>query len=109
MRPWFVLLALLLTSCSTTIDGARARALMRDQHTLLVDVRSPEEYAKGHLESAINLPVDELPDRLGELRESNPTTIIVYCRSGMRSARAQKILVAAGFPRVENLGAMSRW
>jgi rhodanese-related sulfurtransferase len=74
----------------------------------LVDVRSPAEFASGHLDGAINLPVDELPARAGEIGPAD-TSVVVYCRSGARSARAAGILREKGYSRVLDLGAMSRW
>lgn len=61
---------------------------------LVVDVRSPAEFAQGHVGDAVNLPVDELPARLAEL----PTDrmVVVYCASGGRSARAARLLRGAG-------------
>ncbi len=74
----------------------------------LVDVRTPEEFAAGHLPDAINLPVTVLPARLAELGPKEGP-LVVYCRSGNRSARAKRTLEAAGFQRVLDLGAMSNW
>lgn len=103
------LIGLLLCGCWSTIDGPKARALVKAGDALLVDVRSPEEFDAGHLDGAINIPVDALEGRLDELKARQPKGVVVYCRSGARSARAQKILAGAGFRNVENLGAMSRW
>lgn len=74
----------------------------------LVDVRTPAEYASGHIDGAVNVPVDTLSERLKELgpKDSN---IVLYCRSGARSGRAKAMLEQQGFERVVNLGAMSRW
>jgi phage shock protein E len=74
----------------------------------LLDVRSPEEFAAGHIEGAVNIAVQELDGRLAELG-SKETPVIVYCRSGMRSHRASQLLKSAGFSSVHDLGAMSRW
>jgi rhodanese-related sulfurtransferase len=74
----------------------------------LVDVRSPEEFAAGHIEGAVNIPVHELSGRMAEL-EPKDRAVVVYCASGARSARAASDLRAAGFASVHNLGAMSRW
>jgi phage shock protein E len=71
----------------------------------LLDVRSPEEFAQGHLEGAINIPVQELAERLGELRRGTP--ISVYCRSGRRSAAAAELLTRAGFGEVHDRGGWS--
>lgn len=74
----------------------------------LVDVRTPEEFASGHLPGAINLPVQDLPERAAEI---GPVTqrVVVYCRSGSRSARAARLLKEAGFTAVLNGGAMAAW
>ncbi|HEU5073822.1 MAG TPA: rhodanese-like domain-containing protein [Polyangiaceae bacterium] len=90
-----------------TAPGADARALVRDG-ALLVDVRSPEEYAAGHIDGAVNIPVGELKTRLGELGDKQ-RSIVLYCRSGARSAKAKTLLESTGFTSVVNLGAMSSW
>lgn len=85
----------------------KARALV-EGGARLVDVRSPAEHAAGHIEGSINVPVGELPRRLGELGDkSHP--VVLYCASGMRSASAAGVLRRAGFAEVHDLGAMSRW
>jgi len=90
-----------------SISGAQARELV-SRGALLVDVRSPEEFDTGHIEGAINIPVGELPQRLTELGDKDEP-IVLYCRSGARSARALSLLQRQGFTAVSNLGAMSRW
>jgi len=74
----------------------------------LVDVRTPQEYAAGHIEGAINIPVQELDARLSEFGPKDGV-VVVYCRSGARSATAKSKLEAAGYKSVHNLGAMSNW
>ncbi len=63
---------------------------------LLVDVRTPQEFAAGHLPGAVNLPVDELRSRLGELPRGRP--LAVYCQVGQRGYLATRILRQAGLP-----------
>ena len=89
------------------ITGEKARALVENGATL-VDVRTPGEFASGHIDGARNIPVDVLGGRLRELSEKD-ATIVVYCRSGARSGRASKILTSNGFTNVHDLGPMSRW
>jgi phage shock protein E len=72
----------------------------------LIDVRTREEFASGHLPNAINIPVDEITRRLKEVGPTDKP-VVVYCRSGARSAVAASQLKAAGFVDVSNLGAMS--
>lgn len=66
-----------------------------EQGVTFVDVRTPMEYALGHIEGAINIPLDELRGRLGELDKS--TAQYIYCQSGQRSYLALRILEASGF------------
>lgn len=80
---------------------------MVQEGALLLDVRSPEEFASGRLPDAVNIPVEELKSRLGELEAKRP--IVVYCRSGRRSAKAAELLKSAGFQQVHDLGPMSAW
>jgi phage shock protein E len=88
------------------IDGARARELVADG-AHLVDVRSPGEFAGGHIQGAVNVPVD----RIATLTDHVPldATVVVHCASGMRSARAVGLLKKAGYDKVFDLGAGSRW
>lgn len=67
----------------------------------LVDVRKPDEVARGTLPGAVNIPLDALPVRLSELDPSR--RVVVLCRSGGRSAAAAEMLTEAGFVDVVNL------
>ena len=74
----------------------------------LVDVRSKEEYAQGHLRGAKLLPMGGLEAGCSKLRMDAP--VIVYCLSGARSARAAKFLVQQGFTDVRNMrGGIRHW
>ena len=75
---------------------------------LLLDVRSPEEFAASHIPGACNLPLPELEARFAELWPKQQP-IVLYCRSGARSARAATLLRGAGFARIHDLGAMLNW
>ena len=88
-------------------SASDVHALVANGATLL-DVRSAAEFGSGHLDGARNIPVDDLPSRMAEVGPKD-TPVVVYCRSGARSARAKSVLVAAGYTKVEDLGAMSRW
>lgn len=70
-----------------------------------LDVRSPEEFAEAHVLSSKNIPVETLGARLIELG-ARDTPLIVYCRSGRRSARAVEILRAAGFSNLTDAGSI---
>lgn len=77
------------------------------QGALILDVRTAAEYREGHVPQALNLPVQELPARLHEV---GPTErpIVVYCRSGGRSAQAAQLLTRAGY-QVRDIGPMTAW
>lgn len=74
----------------------------------IIDVRTPEEYAEGHVKGARLIPVNELADRLSEVPKDRQ--VYVYCHSGKRSARAAALLASHGFGKVENvLGGIVAW
>lgn len=79
-----------------------------ERGALLVDVRTPLEFSEGHLPGALNIPVEELESRLAELGDGRKG-IVLYCRSGRRSANAARELRARGYREVYDLGAMSNW
>lgn len=76
---------------------------MSSNGAIIIDVRSPQEYAEGHLKGAISLPEYELPAKEKEILKEKEATIIVYCSSGFRSKRVQKKLQKKGYTKVYNL------
>lgn len=74
---------------------------------ILLDVRTPGEYYSGAVDGAINIAVEELANRLSELPQDVP--IVLYCRSGNRSAQAARILDQAGFEGVYDMGGTIHW
>jgi len=87
------------------ISGRQAQTLVEAGATL-VDVRSPEEFSEKHVPAALNIPVGDLERRITELPKDRE--VVVYCRSGMRAARAAQTLEAAGFT-VHNMGGVDDW
>lgn len=87
-------------------DPALAHRLV-EQGAVLVDVRTPEEYAARHIEGAINIPLDTLESRIAEV--SKDKAVVVYCGSGHRAGQAKKILVDHGYSQVTNLGGIDDW
>lgn len=82
------------------------RELVR-KGALLLDVRTPEEFAENHIPGAINIPVQVLHERVEELG-SRERKVVVYCRSGARSARAAGMLRSAGYE-VLDIGGVHNW
>ena len=72
-----------------------------DSDTQLIDVREPNEVAAGTLPGAINIPLGELPARMGDLDRDK--RVVLLCRSGGRSTAAAQAFTAAGFTDVVNL------
>lgn len=76
---------------------------MLEKGAILVDVRSPQEFAEGHLEKAILLPEYEIIKKANEILPDLTRPIIVYCSSGHRSKKAQKVLQKLGYQNVYHL------
>lgn len=68
---------------------------------IILDVRSKEEFDEGHIEVAINMPIDELPVHYKKINDKN-ATIITCCASGVRSGVAKNTLIALGYANVYN-------
>jgi rhodanese-related sulfurtransferase len=78
------------------------------EHITVLDVREPWEIEIASLPGTLNIPLNELPDRLGELDPKSE--LIVMCKSGARSRRAAAYLQSRGFERVANLtGGINAW
>jgi len=75
---------------------------LRQRGAVILDVRSPAEFAQGHPKGAKNIPLGQLPHRLEELDRTKP--VLACCASGMRSGSACARLRKAGFKEVHNLG-----
>ena len=79
------------------------RSFLSTKGALLLDVRTPEEYAEGHIEDSVNVPLQNI-EILKTIIEDKSTPLFVYCRSGARSARATDILKKMGFFNAEDIG-----
>lgn len=94
------------------IEPGEWRRTMQDDRIIVIDVRGQDEFIGelGHIASALNLPVDELPRRLAEINALNERPIILVCRTDKRSANAAALLRDAGFRDVRVLrGGMVEW
>lgn len=96
----FIMFGLLKNLFSQPDNGAVLEALRGKP--FLVDVRTPGEFASGSVQGAVNIPLDEVASRLKEFKGKE--SIIVFCRSGNRSAQAKAILDRNGIPNVLNGG-----
>ncbi len=109
--PLFVILALAFVALGLlrSIRYRMRRGLSMDQwnalkhrNALVVDVRTPSEFAAGAAPGSWNIPLDQLPHRLSELPKDRP--LVVCCATGARSSHAKRFLEHAGFSDVHNAG-----
>jgi rhodanese-related sulfurtransferase len=89
------------------VDGATAQRLVA-AGAKLVDVRTQAEFDAGHLAGAVLIPYDQIAARAAELG-SKETPIVLYCRTGRRTAIAAKALEGLGFTRVWDMQGMTSW
>lgn len=95
----------------TDISQAELMQRIKAGHAgLILDVRSPQEYAEGHIPGAINIPHDQLSSRVAEIGSYKDKEIVLYCASGGRVGVAAKTLQPAGFSKLLHLdGDMNGW
>lgn len=91
-------------SAAETLDAAGFKALVAKPGVVVLDVRTPEEFAAGHLENAVNIDINgaDFATKVAALDKS--ATYAVYCRSGNRSATALAAMKKAGIAKVQHLG-----
>lgn len=93
-----------------TITPAEAKAMMEAQEDyVLLDVRTDAEYAQKHIDGAMLIPDFEITDRAETELPEKDQTILVYCRSGRRSASTAKVLVQMGYTSVYDFGGIIDW
>jgi rhodanese-related sulfurtransferase len=84
------------------LSTLQATQLINGRNAVIVDIRSPEDFAKGSLPNAKNLPAEKIGDRMRELKKDRP--LIVVCPTGSTASRAAAQLRAGGFSEVYVLG-----
>jgi phage shock protein E len=101
VRPVFLWLI-----CIQLIEKMKTiKSLIQEEGATVIDVRSSWEFVDGHVDGALNIPLDEIPSRLLEI-QSLKQPLVVYCRSGNRSGMAQSFLFQAGLKEVYNGGGL---
>lgn len=94
----------------TKISGVQAKEMMdADSSVIVLDVRTEEEYNQGHIEGSILIPNTEINKRASEELPDKDASILIYCRSGNRSAIAAKKLVNLGYTNVYDFGGINDW
>ena len=74
--------------------------------TFLIDVRTPEEYANGHLDGAINIEYQQIQTKISQAGVGKGDEVILYCHSGRRAGIARETLQGLGYTHVQNYGGM---
>ena len=115
---FILLLGFTLLSCSTAVGQENVDVmqfetiLKQDKKVVLLDVRTPEEYAQGHIENSININYYDaaFSQKVEELVSNKNAKVLVYCRSGGRSSSAVSKLDKLGYTSLVNLkGGFSAW
>lgn len=91
------------------IDAEEAKKRMKEDGVTVVDVRTAEEYAEGHIEGAVLLPVETIGEEPPAELPDPEATILVYCRTGRRSKAASDQLVALGYQKIYDFGGIVDW
>ena len=114
----FILAALLLAGCTVPAEEATYRQINMDEAItmmeeesgyIILDVRTPEEFAEKHIPGALNIPNETIgTEEIPEL-PNKEQLILVYCRSGNRSKQASEKLVALGYTNIVEFGGINDW
>lgn len=108
----FLLGSVLLTGCAKQfdqIDAEEAKVLMEEEGSIILDVRTFEEYEAGHIHEAICIPNETIDARVEKQLKDKDQLILVYCRSGNRSKQASKKLAKLGYTNVKEFGGINSW
>ncbi|MCX7772446.1 MAG: rhodanese-like domain-containing protein [Clostridia bacterium] len=103
------------SSCAKTLPFSNItpnealNLLGNSKGTVLIDVRTPDEYKVVHIPKSILIPESEIKEKIADVIPDKQATIIVYCQTGKRSAQAAKTLASLGYKRVFNLGGIINW
>jgi phage shock protein E len=104
MKYLILLISIVLFSVGCTKTEKMEHQILMDNNTILIDVRTKDEFKSGHLEKAINIPYTEIEEQIKSITKDNHKNIVVYCKSGRRSGIAQKKLIQMGYKNVVNGG-----
>ena len=92
------------------ITPAEAKALMdSEQDYIILDIRTPEEFAAGHIAGAILIPDYEIGEKAESILANKDQLILVYCRSGRRSKNAASELATLGYTNIKEFGGINDW
>lgn len=110
LRQYWPFMALMLWFSYKWWNSKKVVAMLpelRKNGATLVDVRSPGEFSQGNAPGTINIPLQELGNRLSEIPKSTP--VVLCCASGTRSGMAKLLLKKNGYPNVHNIGVWTKF
>ena len=99
-----LLLTLSLHASAGEIDQPTALQMLQRADTVLIDVRTADEFAEGALPGAVRIETPDIAERIGTLAPEKDTPVVLYCRSGRRASEAQDVLEKLGYTQVINAG-----
>ena len=85
-----------------------AVGLSGNAYTLMIDVRTQEEWDSGHIDGATHIPLGTIADNIHNFTDSKDEEILLYCRSGNRSGKAKKTLDNLGYTDTKNIGGITQ-
>lgn len=100
MKYMIFALLMMVMACSADVPTE----VIANSKTVYIDVRTDKEFQGGHIEQAINIPYDQIAERISEVTTDHDQPIVVYCRSGGRAGVAEKTLKKMGYTQVVNGG-----
>ncbi|MBC8014280.1 MAG: rhodanese-like domain-containing protein [Sporomusaceae bacterium] len=90
------------------VSVVKAQELWEKKEAIIIDVRTEEEYVQGHIPGVALIPLDQLPNRIGEVPKDKK--VLIICRSGKRSLEATQLLRSKGYKNVYNITeGMNSW
>lgn len=91
------------------INAVEAKKIMDSTSCKILDVRTEEEFNESHIDNAILLPLDEIDENVEEVFKDKNETILVYCKSGVRSKYASQIMTQKGYTNIFEFGGIIDW
>lgn len=93
-----------------TISSEEAKSMIDEmEDAVILDVRTREEFEQGHIEKAVLIPYTDIEDKIESIVPDKEATLLVYCRSGRRSAIAAGKLAEMGYVKVYDFGGIIDW
>jgi phage shock protein E len=110
MKNLYRLLIVMMATVTATaanaaqVDQSAALKALQHANTVLIDVRTEQEFAEGALPGATRIETENLAERIAAIAPDKDAPVVLYCRSGRRAAAAQDVLQELGYSQVINAG-----